>query len=261
MIYLTQWEDNRIGFHKQDVNEWLLQYGHLVIPNFSAATTTAEVCSTGSGTIQILVPLCGKTVDMAFLAQETSVERVVGVEGIRQALLDFAEENPQLEIQPSSDPTTVFEQFQGKNITLLKGNFFDILLHKDASSSSIPRFASSFDVIWDRASIVAIDPSLRPQYVQLLFQLLKPGGRILLLTVEKRTGTVPEALRIGPPYSLSEMELRELLSSFEEVRVSKLEERDEFAANPQGSQRFRDAGVTSMFELLFEIEKVKNVVE
>mmetsp|Transcript_10423 Transcript_10423/g.15931 ORF Transcript_10423/g.15931 Transcript_10423/m.15931 type:complete len:278 (+) Transcript_10423:18-851(+) len=243
-----RWEANRIGFHKDDVNEWLLQYGHRIIPY-----TDDDVCMNSSrDNIKILVPLCGKTVDMLLLNSQTSVERVVGVEGIRKALLEFKEEHPRLEIQPTSDPSTkIFERFEGKNITLLKGDFFD-MLHNDVSS----QFLSSFDVIWDRASIVAIDPSLRSEYVQMLLKLLKPGGKIMLIAVEKRSGAVPEALRSGPPYSLSEAEIRTLFSD-SAVQVSLLEERDDFAANPEASKRFREAGVTSMYEILFEIEKPK----
>ena len=41
----------------------------------------------------MLVPLCGKAIDMAFIADMG--HEVVGVEGVRQAIDEFAAENPQ----------------------------------------------------------------------------------------------------------------------------------------------------------------------
>lgn len=100
--------------------------------------------------------------------------------------------------------------------------------------------------------MVAIDPGLREEYVATMSRLLKPGGRILLATVEKRTGD-EEAVTKGPPYSIAEDEVRRLYGGQDWIKsITLLEEIDEFAGDPDS--KFKQDGVTSMFELYFLIE-------
>lgn len=80
---------------------------------------------------------------MAFLAQHPSVSEVVGLDGIRKALVTFAEEHPQLEI-PTGDSSKVdgdvVERLTGKGIQLLRGDLFDM-------NESV---TGKFDMILDR---------------------------------------------------------------------------------------------------------------
>jgi len=100
--------------------------------------------------------------------------------------------------------------------------------------------------------MVAIDPSLREEYVQTISKVIKPGGKILLVTIERRTGT-EEAVKKGPPFSISEAEVRRLYESQDWVEtVTLLEEVDEFEQKPEQKQRFE--GLTSMYELYFLVE-------
>jgi hypothetical protein len=64
---------------------------------------------------RVLVPLCGKSVDMAYLSRLDQVQQVVGVDGIRKALEEFATENPDLNVQPVA-PLPKFEKLQGQSI-------------------------------------------------------------------------------------------------------------------------------------------------
>jgi len=234
----SQWNADQIAFHKQGVNDALLKHGGAtIIPNYDD-----ETCA---NPVRVFVPLCGKTVDMAFLAKHGSVSEVVGIEGIRKALESYAEEQPDLDIKPVESLDT-FERFVGKKTTLLKGDFF--ALDSDATGGK-------FDSIWDRGSMVAIDPRLRESYVNVMKNLLKPGGTILLVTLERRTGT-DEGVRAGPPFSLSEEEVRAFYESQDWVdSVSLLDERDEFATSPEADiTRFTSSGLTSLFELVFKIK-------
>ena len=232
-----------IAFHIQTVNGSLLKHGGAtILPSFDGD----ETCS---NPVRVFVPLCGKTVDMAYFADHKSVSDVVGVEGIRQALEEYAEEHPDLQIGPAEPLLDSFERFVGKKTLLLKGDFFGL----DADSTG-----GQFDSIWDRGSLVAIDPSLRESYLNVIKKLLKPGGSILLVTLERRTGS-EEGLSLGPPFSLSEQAVRGLYESQDWVdSVSLLEEIDSFAQNTAAdNERFQRSGVTSMFELVFHI-KAKN---
>ena len=109
---------------------------------------------------------------------------------------------------------------------------------------------------WGRqtAALPPIDPSLREDYVSVLSNLIHPGGSILLVTLERRTGS-EEGVQKGPPFSVSEQEVRRLYEGKDWVQsITLLEEIDNFAQDPEGTTRFRDQGVTSMYELYFLIQ-------
>jgi hypothetical protein len=154
--------------------------------------------------------------------------------------------SPTSEIKPveSSD---MFERFVGKKTTLLKGEFF--ALDSDAAGGK-------FDSVWDRGSMVAIDPRLRESYVNVMKNLLKPGGTILLVTLERRAGT-DEGVKKLDPRSLCPrkkfvpcMNLKTRVGS-----VSLLDERDGCRTNPEADvTRYTSSGVTSLYELIFEIK-------
>jgi hypothetical protein len=128
--------------------------------------------------------LCtGKTVDMPWMAEMERVAQVVGVEGIAKAVKQFNDETPQLNMRRKvraflSPPrmrvcsrhgcvpevTTLtggvqltvlqstFTSFHGKKITMLQGDFFK--LDVNAAGGQVDR-------VWDRGSLVAIEPTLR----------------------------------------------------------------------------------------------------
>lgn len=135
-----------------------------------------------------------------------------------------------------------FEYFQGTKITLVQGDYFD-LLNYGSSHSHI----GTFDAIYDRASLVAIQPTLRQQYVQILGQLIQPGGTILLSTLDRRTGD-ENVRKAGPPFSVDELEVQKLFGNQSWVEsITKVREVDEL------SERFKSQGLTSMFGLTFII--------
>ena len=181
---------------------------------------------------------------MAFLASQASVLHVVGLDGIRTALEEFAKEQPDLEIQannPSADHK--YERWSGKKITLLKGDYF----HFDETASD-----GRFGAIFDRASLVAIDPKLRRDYVDVIGKVIAPGGKILLVTLERR-GSDQAAVQSGPPFSVTESQVRELYEGLEWVEsVSVLEMQDTFVTDP--SQKARYEGLDSMMECVFLIQ-------
>jgi thiopurine S-methyltransferase len=147
---------------------------------------------------RVLVPLCGKTVDMAYLAHNDQVKTVVGVDGIRKALDQFAVENPDLNVKAVAPSRNFkFEQLKGQSILLLKGDFFDL----DAIEAG-----GKFDVVWDRAALVAIQPELRQAYVDIMGSVLKKGGQILLSTFVRPDGDTTK----GPAFSMDEAAVKQL---------------------------------------------------
>lgn len=165
------------------------------------------------GNICVFVPLCGKTVDMVYLATSLSAT-VVGVEGVQKAIDEFILENPSLQIKPTlveKNEEQKFSKFMGTNIELLSGDFFKVLPEDITSitSTTTPGEPQLFDLVWDRGSMVAIEPKFRDTYVEVLSRLVRPGGIILLSAFDRRSGT-EEAKKSGPPFSLNEKQIREL---------------------------------------------------
>jgi thiopurine S-methyltransferase len=181
---------------------------------------------------------------MAYLASQDNVE-VTGLDGIRLALEEFAAEHSSLEIVPLPRSGEKYQQFSGKNISLLKGDFFDL----DETTAG-----GRFDAVWDRASIVAIEPSLRELYVETISKVIRPGGTLLVSTLDRRTGT-DEGKNAGPPYSVPEAEIRRLYEGQDWVEsVTLVEESDQFAASSADKERFSKSGTTSMYNLVFVIK-------
>jgi len=197
------------------------------------------------GGIRVFVPLCGKTVDMAYLAQLDSVQQVVGVEGIRTAIEEFAHEQPQLNVVRSTVSSSVgFEQWDGTKISIFKGNFFQV----DMTVVGGERFG----VMFDRGSLVAIEPTLRHDYITTISNLIAPGGKILLVTLERR-GSDNDMVQQGPPYSISESDVRKLYGSLEWVQdITVLEQEDVLEKDP--SQRDRYKGLDALMEIAFLIQ-------
>lgn len=240
-----RWVTNKLGWHKTEPHPFLIKYGSELIPHFSSDDETC--LDDKQQKARIFFPLCGKTVDMAFLANHERVEEVVGCDGIRKALVEFGEEHQDLGVKEAPS-MGAFERFQGKNITLLKGDLFDL----DEIAAG-----GKFDGILDRASIVAIHPDLREKYVDILGQLIKPGGTILSVTIDRREGS-QEGMSAGPPYSVDDEEIQRLYGGRDWVEsVTKLEEYNEFK-NEEEKSRWTMQGVDSLFELVYVIKAKAN---
>ena len=163
---------------------------------------------------------------------------------------EFSAENPGLHLKaPTSNSGAVdMDVWSGENIALIRGDYFAL------DESKVGR---KFDAVFDRASLVAIEPSKRNEYVDIVGQLIKPGGKILLVTIEKREGD-DEACQAGPPYSISETEVRKLYEGQKWVeRVEVLDEYDEFQLDPGGAGRWRKKGILAMYELAFLVTAKK----
>jgi thiopurine S-methyltransferase len=121
--------------------------------------------------------LCGKSLDLVWLADRGY--HVVGVDLSEVAAKAFAAENKQ----------------HTDRIEYRVGDFFDVT----------PESIGKFDLIYDRAALIALPPNLRPKYAEKLQSLLAPSGRILLISLEYD----PQQMQ-GPPFEVPESEIRTL---------------------------------------------------
>ena len=169
----------------------------------------------------MLVPLCGKSVDLWWLAERG--HQVVGVELAEQAVCAFFAERG---VEPNrcggSPPVFRIEQ---PPIELHCGDYFDL---------DVP----PCDALYDRAALVALPPELRPRYAAHTDKLLRPGADRLLITFEYEQTTVA-----GPPYSVA---ADEVLGYWPE-----LERIEEHEAIDDAPPKFRANGLTSLTEVVW----------
>ena len=208
----SRWQEGRIGFHLPEVNSYLLRYSDKLL------TQDPE---------SVFVPLCGKTLDLPWLAGRT--KKVVGIELVQKAVQDFFKEN---KLTHSIQQSGKLNLFSSDTIVLFQGDFFD--LNKEQTAS--------FDAIYDRASIVAFDQPERARYVNHLMSFLEPGGRILLITLEYDQNQMT-----GPPFSVPADEIERLYALYGELEL--LETSDIL------DERFRKKGLDGMLERVFQFIK------
>ncbi len=209
-FWLEQWNKGETGWHRDDVHPDLTaHWPTLGLPQHS----------------RVLVPLCGASLDMAWLAGQG--HEVIGVELSQSALEQFLARHRVRHIVMEENG---FRTFLGGRYQLWCGDFF-------ALPDEV--FASA-DAVYDRASLIALPPDMRKRYAATLGDRLSPGTRILLITF-----TYDAAQMKGPPFSVPDDEVRALFH--ERFDVAELKTIDALAANDGLRQR----GLTALTETTF----------
>ncbi|KAF3834108.1 hypothetical protein F7725_025312 [Dissostichus mawsoni] len=129
-----RWQEDRIGFHQPHVHKMLESHIDKVLA--------------GRTGVRFFFPLCGKAVDMKWLADMG--HSVVGVEISEKAIKQFFEDNNMTyseEPVPALPGAKVFKGSE-RNISLYQSDLYNF-------SSAI---GGQFGAIWDRGSLVAINP-------------------------------------------------------------------------------------------------------
>jgi thiopurine S-methyltransferase len=170
--WFARWQNNEIGFNQLQPNPFLLQF----FPHLNLKL--------GS---KIFVPLCGKSIDMFWLARQGY--QIIGVELNLQACRDFFTEN---EINYKEEKIGQYTVLKSEDITLLSGNFFD--LNKE--------MLGRIDAIYDRAALEALPFEIRPLYAQMLIKLKEEQTPMLLITA-----SYDQSEMQGPPFSVDEKEI------------------------------------------------------
>ena len=203
------WKNGKIGFHQTETNPSLLKFSHL----FDQEHT-------------ILVPLCGKTLDMHFLHQKK--HSVIGVELITKAIDDFFQE---WGVQPTRNE----ESYQYEQITIYNKNLFAMQ----------PHMTPKIDGVFDRAALVAIPTHLRPQYAKHLLTLLKPEGTLLLITYD-----LPRSQEEGPPFAVRKQDVPLLFTD-----ATSIELLEEIHNTPDEEPRLISRGLAWSKEHIWLIKK------
>mmetsp|Transcript_3394 Transcript_3394/g.7658 ORF Transcript_3394/g.7658 Transcript_3394/m.7658 type:complete len:305 (-) Transcript_3394:61-975(-) len=280
-FWQRRYTGGQLGWHKNDVNPHLIKNLDRLLPPPSSGDEDTSPAGTS-----VFVPLCGKSVDLAHLADHPRVSTVVGIDIVKDAAEEFAAEHPSLGVREVvlGDVCTAGDERTGlvcddaasvgdggptaqrDDITFLVGDLFHFLemdpaaraehtsLRSDAPDER-PARDGLFDAVYDRASMIAVHPSLREKYASQIGDVLRPGGTMLLVTIDRRVTSSDEAKRDGPPFSIDEAEVQELYGGQGWVEsVSLLEEVDDLTRD--GSrERWAKKGVLQLYELVFVIKK------
>ncbi|HHK8519247.1 TPA: thiopurine S-methyltransferase [Vibrio parahaemolyticus] len=173
----SKWASNQIGFHLEDVNPLLPACWHHANPKRED---------------KVLVPLCGKSEDLVWLA--TKHDSVEGVELSQIAVRSFFAEHF---YTPTVTPISgMHELYQFDELSIYTGDFYTAPV-------------SQADIVYDRAALVALPQDMREEYVARLKLLLNPGGRILLVTLN-----YPQEEMAGPPFSVPLEEIQQLFAGY-----------------------------------------------
>lgn len=172
-----KWAENQIGFHLPDVNPLLKAFWQKL---------------GSSRQDNVLVPLCGKSEDLIWLAQQH--DEVVGVELSQIAVRSFFAEHFYTPLVTTLNG--LHELYQFDEISIYAGDFFSAPL-------------SQYSRIYDRAALVALSPELRVEYAERIKSLLAPQGKILLITLD-----YPQQEMQGPPYSVASSEIESLFAGY-----------------------------------------------
>jgi thiopurine S-methyltransferase len=200
--WLQRWESGNINFHRREVHPALLRHWRR---------------RGGS----VLVPLCGKSLDLRWLAEHGHT--VVGVELAERAIRDFfAEQQLTFERRDAELPAYVARALP---LTIYQGDYFAL---------ESPRC----DALYDRAALVALPPSERRAYAAHSDSLLRPGADRLLVTLE-----YDQALVDGPPFSVPAVEV---LGYWPDLEI--VGRRD---THDEAPPKFRTAGVASLVETVW----------
>ncbi|WP_296207306.1 thiopurine S-methyltransferase [Psychrobacter sp. UBA3480] len=194
-----RWQEGRIGFNQSTVNPLLTEY-------FNRLNLTA-----GS---RIFVPLCGKSIDMVWLA--TQGYDVVGIELVETAVQEFfAEQNIQPTVyQQADNPMIKYYQGQlsGQIITLWVADIF-ALTAKDIGS---------IDAVYDKAALIVLPDDMRVRYSEQVRKLSNNTSKVdganneitpqLLLTLN-----YDQRKKNGPPFSINANQLEQYYSDHYQI--------------------------------------------
>ena len=176
-FWQARWTRSEIGFHQAEVNPYLQRYW----PSLQL--------SQGD---RVLVPLCGKSQDMAWLAGQGF--RVTGVELAQRAVEDFFAEH---ELQPHITVVGELTLYQAGLVEIYCGDFFALGEQQIGDCVGL----------YDRAALIALPATMRERYVAHLTQVLPKSCKGLLVTLDY------DPLQMdGPPFAVTDEEVQQRFS-------------------------------------------------
>jgi thiopurine S-methyltransferase len=169
-----RWSNNQIGFHESAVNP-------LLVTHFDALRLASGA--------RVLVPLCGKTLDIDWLLAQGY--RVAGAE---LSALAVAQLFQRLGLKPQVQSAEGLQQWSAAGLDVFVGDFFAL------TAATL----GAVDAVYDRAAMIALPPDMRRQYVAHMQALVKSAPQ-LLITLDYEQDRMA-----GPPFAVLPAEVQKL---------------------------------------------------
>jgi len=198
-LWLQLWRDELTDFHQQTVNPLLTRFW----PQLGYKK--------GS---RVFVPLCGKSLDMIWLAEQG--HEIIGVELSPLAIDVFFEENNLPAVKQSVGEFTLWKH---ENISIFCGDFFS--LHK--------MDLGSVDIVYDRAALTALPKDIRKPYIKQLRSIINKASQVFLLTIEDADDNVTLEQAMG-----IDNEIKNLYAKYFNINLIHVE--SIFESNPEDRQ-------------------------
>lgn len=199
-FWMKRWHDGATGFHMTRVTPLLAKHWPTVGLEPSA---------------RVLVPLCGKSLDMVWLAGQG--HSVLGVELVPAAVEQFFDEQ---RLEPAIHESPAGRHYVAGPIEIICGDIFGL----DAGT------LAACTGVYDRGALVALPADMRRRYARHVYGGLACGYRGLVLTLEYE-----QSLMEGPPFSIPAAEMHALFA--ERAQVSELGRLDIIDKETQFAER------------------------
>jgi thiopurine S-methyltransferase len=166
-----RWEEKAIGFHEKEANPLLVKH--------------FDRLGLGRGA-RVFVPLCGKTLDIAWLAAQGC--GVVGVELSPIAVQELFDQDllAGTGAEPEIAELGKLTRYSTANIEVFVGDLFDLA----------PQVLGKVDAVYDRAALVALPGQMRRRYTAHLMDITNRARQLLI------TFDYDQAKMDGPPFSV-----------------------------------------------------------
>jgi thiopurine S-methyltransferase len=213
--WLQRWETQKIGWHHEEFNPHLLNYWPALNIPINGL---------------VLAPLCGKSRDLVWL-----VERGYRVRGVELSPLAVAQFFQEQGLEALRQVHGSFELWSAGPYELYCGDIFDLA---ELDNSQVA-------AVYDRASLVALNPDQRKRYAELLLSCLPQTCPTLLVAMD-----YPQQEMAGPPYSVAEEEVRAHYQRH--YRVTLLHSLNLLQETP----RYGDRGLSRMTEEIYQLSPI-----
>ncbi len=183
-----RWQEGRIGFHEGRVNPMLAKYlGRLGL-------------APGA---RVLLPLCGKSCDLAWLRERGY--RPVGAELSPIAIAELFDEMGLVPRVTSAGP---LKRHEAGGVEVFEGDIFDL------TAAAL----GPVDAVFDRAALVALPDAMRPGYAAHVSAIAGHAPQLLV------TFVYDQAAMDGPPFSVTGDEVAALYGA--DYAVELLDDRE-----------------------------------
>ena len=209
-----RWQRQDIGFHQAHIHDLLKRYW----PGLGLAKGST-----------VFVPLCGKSRDMVWLADQG--HRIIGAELSEIAIDQFFADGG---LKPTVTRQHNFTVKSAGPYALMCGDIFQLT----------PDSLRDVAAVYDRAALIALPPDMRARYAATLSNLVPRNVPVLLISLDYN-----EHESVGPPFPVPQAHIDDLFAAH--FTITLLESRDALPT----SENMRKRGVTRLDETAYLLRR------